>query len=100
DNYLPHRPVNEASIRAKALSKYAALVYDWSYTGVNFRDRANSEFYYIEKRIIQNVSFQLFPVKLLTLTLEIKNFTDNLSRDVIGYPLPGRSYYGTVSAKF
>ncbi len=30
----------------------------------------------------------------------IRVFADNHTRDVIGYPLPGRAYYGTVSAKF
>ena len=33
----------------------------------------------------------------LDLTFEVKNITDEQVEDVMGYPLPGRSVYGTAS---
>ncbi|MDY6970116.1 MAG: TonB-dependent receptor, partial [Spirochaetota bacterium] len=100
NNYLPHRPRNEASFRAKIFDKYLSLIYELSYTGVNFRDRANSEFYYLERRILHNLNLQLFPVSWIAVSLEVKNISDNRTKDIIGYPLPGRSYYATISSKF
>ena len=99
-NYLPHRPVHEFFASLKYRAKYFSLTYEFVYTGANFRDRTNSEFYFLEHRIYHNVMVEIYPVKEILVTLEVKNIADNLTRDKIGYPLPGRSYYGTVAYSF
>ncbi|MEM7184977.1 MAG: hypothetical protein AAF518_29050, partial [Spirochaetota bacterium] len=39
-------------------------------------------------------------VKEMKITLEAKNILDTRAFDIVGYPLPGRSYYATLTAKF
>ena len=34
------------------------------------------------------------------LTLEVRNLADETFEDIMGYPLPGRSVYGTVAVDF
>lgn len=97
---LPHRPMHQVSLKAKVHNRYAALTYEMDYTGYIFRDRINSEFYYIEGRVTHCLICQAFPLRGLVLTFEIKNISNSQVRDVIGSPLPGRSYYGTASYSF
>jgi hypothetical protein len=33
-------------------------------------------------------------------TFEVKNLTDDRTADFAGFPLPGRSFFGTVQYKF
>ena len=36
----------------------------------------------------------------LSLTFEVKNATDEQVSDVLGFPLPGRAYVGTLIGRF
>jgi hypothetical protein len=38
--------------------------------------------------------------KRFKFTFEVKNLTNNQIADFRGFPLPGRSYFGTVEARF
>ena len=98
--HLPYCPVNEVSFSSKVTSKYIACAYELSYTGGNFRDRYNTASGYLQLRLIHSMTVQVFPCKELVLTIEVKNMDDNKVRDVVGYPLPGISCYGTVAVKF
>ncbi|HOW82928.1 MAG TPA: TonB-dependent receptor [Spirochaetota bacterium] len=100
NKYLPHCPVNEVAFSAKVKSKYIACAYGLGYSSGNFRDRYNSAQLYIRRRLIHNMTVQIFPCKELVLTLDVKNMDDNRVRDVVGYPLPGISCYGTVAVRF
>lgn len=99
-NYLPNRPRYESSFSAKVFCAWAAVTYEHNYTGSNYRDRINSEPSYISKRIYHNIILQTFPAKGLTCSFEIKNITANQTRDINGYPLPGRTYLGSISYIF
>jgi iron complex outermembrane receptor protein len=93
NKYLPHRPLHEASGRVKIFNSMASLSYEISYTGFNFMDPYNTESYFIDYRIVHNLEARVEPLEMMTVTFEIKNFTDNHVSDVYNTPLPGRSYY-------
>jgi iron complex outermembrane receptor protein len=99
-NYLPNRPGYESSFIAKIYNKYASVAYEHNYTGANYRDRANTEPSFIQSRIYHNILFQVFPFSGLTCSFEIRNITSNQTRDINGYPLPGRSCLGSISYIF
>ena len=40
------------------------------------------------------------PIKNLSLTFEVKNIGNEQVSDVMGYPLPGISFFGTISYKY
>jgi hypothetical protein len=51
--------------------------------------------------LLHNVSVTVLPFgKALKFTLEAKNITDNQIEDFRGFPLPGRSFFGTVEGRF
>jgi len=99
NNFLPHRPMHKISFSFKISTKYFAVSYSLNYTGAVFRDRINSAFYYIPQKSIHDLEIKIFPIKKLILSFKIKNIGDNLTTDIIGYPLPGRSFYGSISYK-
>ncbi len=100
NKYLPHRPIHEASLSVTARGANLSCRYELSYTGANFRDRYNSAEVYVYERLIHNMQITLTPYSGINLVLEIKNVDDNMVEDLLGYPLPGISCYGTVSASF
>jgi iron complex outermembrane recepter protein len=96
--YLPHRPMHEFSGNIRFFNKSLSLGYGINFIASNYRDRQNSEFYKIESRVIHNLIFNL-KVYNTDISIEAKNFTNNMVRDSIGSPLPGRSFYAKLSAK-
>jgi outer membrane cobalamin receptor len=99
-NYLPGRPIYEESFSLKAFNSWGSITYETSYTGSNFRDRANSTPMYLDSRIYHNIIVQYFPFTGMTIAAEAKNITANQTFDVNGYPLPGRVFLGTLSYIF
>ncbi len=102
--YLPYRPLNEFTFSGKLYTDMMSLTYRMTYIGSNFRDKANSGFYFVRHRHIHNVAFEYYFIKtdnyILKLNGEVKNILQNRISDVVGYPLPGRSYYVSLSGKF
>ncbi len=94
---LPGRPENQRFLKVSLLSKWAKIFYEYNYIGKNYLDRANTV--EIKNREIQNAGFILTPKKFLSLTFEVKNFKDEHSFDIVGYPLPGRSYFVTLDLR-
>jgi outer membrane receptor protein involved in Fe transport len=75
------------------------FVYELDYIAQNFLDRANA--FVVDSRLLHNLSLTVLPLgKHLKLTFEVKNLTDNRLADFRGFPLPGRSFFGTVEGKF
>jgi len=99
-NYLPFRPVFETNAALKLFNSFGSVTYELSRTGSNFRDRANSELQYINRRVSHSASVQVSPVRNLIVMLTVRNITDNRTMDVAGYPLPGRTFTGSVQYTF
>jgi iron complex outermembrane receptor protein len=65
----------------------------------NFLDRANVR--HVDSRVLYDVGLELgLPLPGVALTLEGKNLSDDRTRDVLGFPLPGRSFFLTASWGF
>jgi iron complex outermembrane receptor protein len=97
-NQLPGRPQFELFNRFEYFNYLGKVFYEFNYLSNNFLDRVN--FKKIAARKINNLGVSFYPVKNLTLTFEIKNLNDAAIEDVIGYPLPGRSFFTTIDFKF
>ncbi|TGK15263.1 TonB-dependent receptor [Leptospira fluminis] len=112
--YLPLRPKHELSstlgYRAKRWEGGVELVY----VGAVFKDRTNEYINYQPARQIWNLylTFVLYsssegegkatekaPQELL-LTLDFRNAGDKRVEDIVGYPLPGRNWFATLSGRF
>lgn len=97
-NRLPGRPKYELFNRIEIFTRWSRVFYEIEFQNENYLDRANVR--KIDRRAIQNVGFSWSPKKQIVFTFEIKNFADERTIDVISYPLPGRSFFGTVDARF
>jgi iron complex outermembrane receptor protein len=98
-NQLPGRPRHELHQGIEAFAGLGALSYEFDYISQNFLDRANLR--PVDNRLLHNVTLTLTPLgKHLKLTFEAKNLTDNQVGDFRGFPLPGRSFFGTVEGRF
>ncbi len=97
-NRLPGRPEHEFFIRPEVFNRWAKIFYEYNYLSNNFLDQANIR--KVDSRKIHNAGISIYPFKFATLTFEVKNIDDEQVSDVLGFPLPGRSYFGTVLFEF
>ncbi len=96
-NQLPGRPAHELFNRVEVRWRILEAFHEFSWTAQNYLDAANFE--KAESRQIHNVGLRVRPRPWLSVTAEAKNLTDEQVVDALGFPLPGRSYYVTVSAE-
>ncbi|MBI3783985.1 MAG: TonB-dependent receptor [Deltaproteobacteria bacterium] len=95
---LPGRPADEIYARVECLAAYGKVYYEFNRVSGNYRDPIN--FDHIPSRDIHTVGAALQPFEALTVSLEARNIADDQIADVEGFPLPGRAFFGTVTAKF
>ena len=75
------------------------LFYEANVIADDFLDRANVR--RVSSRVLHEVGVELtLPLHGVRLTLEAKNVGDDRTRDVLGFPLPGRALFATVSYGF
>jgi iron complex outermembrane receptor protein len=96
--YLPGRAQDELYLRVETAFRHLKPFYEFDFIGSNFLDEGN--LILLRRRSIHNAGITFYPKKELSLTAEAKNLTDEQMEDVLGFPLPGRSYYGTAQYKF
>ncbi len=95
-NQLASRPENELAILLDWIENKWKVTYELHYIGKNFIDRANLQ--EIPAREIHNVIIRLeTPLEGFVFTAEGRNLADNRISDIYGYPLPGRTFYATLS---
>ncbi len=98
-NVLPGRSRHELHQAFELFTDLGKIVYEFDYIEKNFLDRANA--FVVDNRALHNVRLSVFPFgKTLKFTFEAKNITDNQVEDFRGFPLPGRSFFGTVEGRF
>jgi iron complex outermembrane receptor protein len=102
---LPNRPELEAFARIQWQKSALSAFYEFNYIAGNYWNEFNG--------VAPNNKGPLFPIRRIhnggfTLptgipatgfTLEVRNITDARYEDVMGYPLPGRSVYGTIAVE-
>jgi iron complex outermembrane receptor protein len=75
------------------------LYYETNVIGGNALDRANLR--HVGSRVLHEVGADVrLPVGGLRLGVEVKNLGDDRTADALGFPLPGRAVFGTVSWGF
>jgi iron complex outermembrane receptor protein len=115
-NRLPNRPADEAYVRIDLLWSPARplplgawttrlwpgrLWYEVDLIGDNFLTRANLDRDRVDSRALLAVGLDLtLPVRGIRVALELENLTDDQTEDALGFPLPGRSVFATVSYGF
>jgi iron complex outermembrane receptor protein len=115
-NQLPGRPRHELYARIElawstrrplpglaALAPFAPQVFfDANLIGDNYLNRANTE--QVASRTLLGTGFSFgLPRRALAplrVSFEVRNLTDDQTRDVLGFPLPGRVFSGTLSWGF
>ncbi len=114
-NQLPGRPADEAYARLELawspahplpLGPAAAhmwpgrLFYEADVIANDFLNRANTR--QVASRVLHGVGLEVTPPFLprLRITGEVRNAGDDRTADVFGFPLPGRSFFVTVSYGF
>lgn len=105
-NQLPGRPEDEVFARldvgwpAPAGSPLGAgtAFYELSYVGPTFLDRANVD--RVDARLVHGVGVELALPRRVRVGLEVRNLTDDQTRDAADFPLPGRAAFVTVSYGF
>ncbi len=105
--YLPLRPLHEWHGSISRRFDNFELGLENIFIGAVFKDRANEYQNYQPARWLHNIFFTYYIKKAseednreFLLTLEMKNITDKRAEDIVGYPLPGRIFYGTLSGRF
>lgn len=98
-NQLAGRPQDEFSLFIDWLHARGKIGYEHHYIGENFIDRANMQ--EIPSRRIHNLVVRVdTPLKGLSVTAEGRNLTGNRISDINGFPLPGRTFYATLSYQY
>ncbi|MDZ4725320.1 MAG: TonB-dependent receptor plug domain-containing protein [Leptospira sp.] len=104
--YLPLRPKNQISSSLTYFKDWGEIGLEYLFIGANFRDRTNEYYGYLPSRQIYNCFFTYIPYRDIELgreflmTFEVRNLTNKQVEDLVGYPLPGRSFYLTGSYRF
>lgn len=94
-NQLASTPAHEGSLKLSLERSGWGASWNLHYIGPNYLDKANMQ--EVPGRRIHSLSFSLKDISdCFNITLEGRNLTDNQVRDVIGYPLPGRSFFITL----
>lgn len=93
-NFLPGRPIHEASALATLHNRWGRIFGDLTFMDRNYLDTQNV--LRVDHRLLMGAGVSVTPVKRVMATFEAKNLLDDRIADVVGFPLPGRSFYGRV----
>jgi iron complex outermembrane receptor protein len=97
-NQLAGRPRDSAVFAIAYRSPRWRTAIESNYIGANYLDRANMQA--VPARIIHNAVLEwCTPAPGVSVSFLARNLTDNRVSDVSGYPLPGRSFFTTLSYK-
>jgi outer membrane cobalamin receptor len=106
DNQLPGRPEDEVFARLDLgwtapfglpLGGGSAF-YELNYVGSTFLDRANVD--RVGTRLLHGVGLEVELPRRMRVGVEVRNLTDDQTRDVADFPLPGRAAFVTLSYGF
>jgi vitamin B12 transporter len=95
---LPLRPQDQLFVRPQLFSEWVELYYEFELVSGNFLNRSN--FDEAPSRDTHTVGINAYPTDWLRLGFSVANLTDNEISDVAGFPLPGRTLSGSVTARF
>lgn len=94
---LPGRPRHDLWVDSSVYNKFGRATVEYNFMAGYFLDSQN--LLEVTSRNIVNISITATPFKWLAASFNIKNLLNDRIVDVIGFPLPGRSYWGSVTFK-
>ncbi len=95
---LPARPEKDLFNQVEVYNRFGKLFYQWTLIEGNYLDAYNTE--WVPSRSIHNLGLSVYPLESIALTFEVKNLTGDQVSDALGFPLPGRAYFGTCAVTF
>jgi iron complex outermembrane receptor protein len=93
---IPNRPSREAGAAAELDLGRSRLFYNFTYVGRNFTDDFNTGGWAIPARYLHDFGVRFGLPRGLEATLEARNLGDEVTYDIGGYPLPGRSLHARI----
>lgn len=94
---LPGRPRHELWLETSVFNGWGKLTGEYNFMSGNFLDSQN--LLEVTGRNLFNFYASAAPAKWATLNFSVKNITNRHIFDVIGFPLPGRSFWGNLLLK-
>ncbi|MBX7149016.1 TonB-dependent receptor [bacterium] len=94
---LVGRPKHEINVQADYKYKKINPYVSFNYLDANYLDPLNTRV--VTHRSFVNAGVSYEATKNITLGFEAKNLSDEKTVDVVGFPLPGRSFFGKISFK-
>lgn len=95
---LPYEPRHDLFLRTEWRGGAGSVWHEYHYQGEAYRDQANLEENRSPASRVHNVGARIgLAPGSVTLSLEVRNLTDERIVDVEGYPLPGRTFYATLT---
>jgi outer membrane receptor protein involved in Fe transport len=96
-NQLPGRPRDDVYFRASYQRGGWEPFYELNFLAGNYLKRANRPEDKVDARALHSLGLSwMLPWTPLTATFEVRNLTDDQTEDVSGFPLPGRTFLGTL----
>lgn len=92
--FLPGVPQHELFGKVEGRIDRGNLFVSAQWIDSNYLDPLNTRI--VRDRAIVNAGISIKPVSWMTVSFEAKNLTDDRIVDVVGFPLPGRSFFGRV----
>ena len=91
---LPSNPRHELDGKVEGVFKDLKIFVSANWMDDIFLDRLNTRF--VNDRIIVNSGFSFKPLRSLTVSFAGKNLNNDQIVDALGFPLPGRSFFGKI----
>lgn len=93
-NFLPGRPKHQFFLETDYQFSLARPFVQWQVMGNSYLDSQN--LLRVTRRSLLAAGLHLGPWKKATLSFTAKNIFNDRIADIVGYPLPGRSYWGEL----
>ncbi|MDO8520327.1 MAG: TonB-dependent receptor, partial [Deltaproteobacteria bacterium] len=95
---IPGQPKHELDTRLEGWWKKWKGTVSLNWMDSNFLDPLNTRV--VRDRLLLNSALSFWPKDKIGVTVEAKNLADDQVVDVVGFPLPGRSFYAKADLRF
>ncbi|MHC4214937.1 MAG: TonB-dependent receptor domain-containing protein, partial [Planctomycetota bacterium] len=92
--FLPGRPRHQIHAGLQLSYRWMRFFTDFDFIGDNFLDSFNA--LKVSHRSLLGMGFSITPWKWIRAGFEVKNVLDQQIEDVVGFPVPGRLFFGKV----
>lgn len=93
--YIPGMPKNQIWFDTSVYNDLGSIYGEYNFISGNYLDTQN--ILEVTGRTFVNLGASITPAKWVNINFTAKNITNDQTFDVIGFPLPGRSYWGAVT---